>query len=68
MHTKELLSGCDDQYPENEPIVQPENFRIPVGEMPPQKIYGKIDPIVGTSVEFFAKVLDSGQSPLYKNG
>ena len=33
--------------------------------MPPQKIYGKIDPIVGTSVEFFAKVLDSGQSPLY---
>jgi hypothetical protein len=40
--------------------LEPENFRIPVGEMPPQKIYGKIDPIVGTSVEFFAKVLDSG--------
>ena len=61
-----MLEDCDDQY-DDENIKQPENFRIPVGEMPSAKIYGNIDPMMGSSVEFFKKVLKSGDSPLYKN-
>lgn len=35
--------------------------------MPPARIYGKIDPMMGSSVEFFQKVLEKGDSMLYKN-
>jgi hypothetical protein len=32
--TKDLLEGCDDQYPEGVELKQPEHFRIPVAELP----------------------------------
>jgi len=38
-----------------------------VAEQPPAKIYGPLNPLVGSSSEFFIKVLDRGDHSLYKN-
>jgi hypothetical protein len=65
--TQDLLEGCDDQYPEGVELKQPEHFRIPVAELPSQKVYGPMDPLVGSMVEFFDVVIERGNDSLYKN-
>jgi len=62
-HTSELQAD----YLANRPELSPENCCLPVAEQPTEKMYGRMDPLLNSHVEYYNKKLEKGDDQLYRN-